>query len=77
MTRLGARGSILADEYVESYVCWREACEDVRAAYERWTACGSDCSDLGFALYFAALDREAQAAGVHLSWVTRVGAAVR
>ena len=34
------RRSALADEFFESYLCWREACEDVRGAYRRWADCG-------------------------------------
>jgi hypothetical protein len=47
-----------ADAFLEGYVCWREACEAVRTAYDRWR--GGPPGDLGlaFAAYRAALDQE-------------------
>lgn len=47
-----------ADAFVEGYVCWREASEAVRTAYDRWR--GGPPRDLGlaFAAYTAALDQE-------------------
>jgi hypothetical protein len=30
---------MVADCFIESYVLWREACEDVRGAYGRWRKC--------------------------------------
>ena len=52
----------IADEFMASYVCWREACENVRAAYDRWHACSPPQRALGFLGYRAALEREEQAA---------------
>jgi hypothetical protein len=68
--RLPARSSgkpsmTLADEFLESYVCWREACEDVRAAYDRWRRSESTERGLAFEVYNTALDREEIAAHVH------------
>jgi hypothetical protein len=65
-----------ADEFVESYVCWREACEDVRMAYERWWSCRRLDRGLLFAVYRAALDREEHASRVHCASVERMGAAL-
>jgi hypothetical protein len=62
-----ATAESLADEFIESYVCWREACEDVRGAYERWTRCEPAERGLGFGGYRAALDREEHAARIHCS----------
>ena len=62
----------LVDEFTESWVCWREACEDVRGAYERWGQCKPAQRDLAFASYRAALDREDQAARVYSMFVNRV-----
>jgi hypothetical protein len=76
MTRFGRR-RVLTDECVESYVRWREACADVRVAYQRWTDCDPGYNDLRFALYCAALDWEEHAAGVYSLWMSRLGAAVR
>jgi hypothetical protein len=55
----------LVDAFVESYVEWREGCEDVESAYHRWTASASADRDLAFLAYQAALDREEKAAHVH------------
>ena len=62
----------LGDEFIESWVWWREACEDVRSAYERWGQCKPAQRDLAFASYRAALDREDQAARVYSMFVNRV-----
>ena len=32
-------GQSPVDEFLNSWVCWREACEDVRGSYERWRNC--------------------------------------
>jgi hypothetical protein len=46
------------DEAIDTYVAWREVCDLVREAYERWTqASGADAA-WAFAEYQAALDRE-------------------
>jgi hypothetical protein len=47
-----------ADAFVEGYVCWREASEAVRAAYDRWRAGSPRDLGLAFAAYTAALDQE-------------------
>jgi hypothetical protein len=62
------RRSASADEFIESYVCWREACDDVRTAYRRWTTCNQSERALGFAAYRAALDREEHASSIHSAW---------
>jgi hypothetical protein len=62
----------LADEFIESWVCWREACEDVHGAYERWQLCDPAQRGLAFAGYRAALDREDQAARVHWLVAARI-----
>ena len=54
----------LADDFLESYVCWREECAEVRGAYERWQGVEPPDRALAFAAYRAALDREERAAGV-------------
>jgi hypothetical protein len=53
------------DAYIESYVEWREECEDLRGAYHRWAVCGRLDRDLAFRAYRAALDREEKAALVY------------
>jgi hypothetical protein len=77
MSWLGKRRSALADEFLESYVCWREACDDVRTAYRRWQACEPQQRGQGFATYRAALEREDYAASIHSASAERLGAVVR
>jgi hypothetical protein len=60
------------DDYFGAWVCWREACEDVRSAYKRWARCGAAQRGLAFASYRAALDREEQAAGVYSALTDRI-----
>ncbi|MEA2431895.1 MAG: hypothetical protein QOF65_1528 [Thermoleophilaceae bacterium] len=59
------RSAALVDEFIESYVFWRESCEAVRAAYKEWTNCTSPRRGLAFESYRAALDWEELAAQVH------------
>ena len=68
------RRSAFADEFIASYVCWREACEDVRTAYRRWTSCDEGQRGLGFAAYRAALEREEHASSIHSLWAQRLSA---
>jgi hypothetical protein len=60
--RTQALGASLGDEFLERYVCWREACGEVRAAYDGWGSSGSADRLGAFAAYRAALDREESAA---------------
>ena len=69
--------SSLVDEFLESYVCWRESCEDVRRAYEGWGKCEPRERGLGFESYAAALDREEHAARIHSDWAERLRAVKR
>jgi hypothetical protein len=73
---LGAteRRPALADAFVDSWVSWREASEDVRTAYRWWSECARPERALAFAGYRAALDREQQAASIHWDWAERVQA---
>lgn len=52
----------LADDYLEGYICWREAAAAVRQAYEGWNAAERPDRAAAFSAYVAALDREQQAA---------------
>lgn len=68
-------GELAAEAFIESYVCWREACEDVRAAYGHWGSCKPPQRGLAFDSYLAALDREEEAARIHsdrAQWVRAV-----
>jgi hypothetical protein len=49
---------LLNDEFLDSYVSWREEAATVQTAYDHWQA----GETLAFAAYHAALDREEQAA---------------
>ena len=51
----------LVDEFIESWVCWREACEAVHSACECWQQWKPTQRGLAFARYRAALDRAEQA----------------
>jgi hypothetical protein len=62
----------LFDQLIDSWVCWREACDDVRRAYECWGHCKAPQRGVAFASYRAALDREDQAARVYSMHVGRV-----
>jgi hypothetical protein len=64
----------LVDEFVESYVFWRESCEAVSAAYKGWVDCARHRRDLAFESYRAALDWEELAAEVHAGRAARVRA---
>ena len=71
MSWLPKRRSASVDAFIDSYVCWREACEDVRTAYRRWLNCDAGERGLGFAAYRAALEREEHASSVHSVWAER------
>ena len=54
--------ALLTDEFLEGWVCWREACEDVNHAYELWSHARGRQRGLGYEAFRAALDREETAA---------------
>jgi hypothetical protein len=53
------------DAFIESYVCWREACDAVASAYAQWMRSPRPERRLAFAAYRAALEREDRAADAH------------
>jgi hypothetical protein len=57
--------SELVDEAMDCYVDWREECAAVEAAYGRWSSAYPEATELPYAAYSAALDREQSAAGVY------------
>ena len=59
------RRDLLVDTFIESYVEWREECNELRRAYRQWASCAWPDRDLAFGAYRAALDREEKAASVH------------
>ena len=77
MSSLTKDRSALADAFLESYLCWREACEDVSTAYRAWSASNRQQRGVGFSTYRAALDREECAARVYSHWAERLAARVR
>jgi hypothetical protein len=66
---------LLVSEFLESYIYWTEACEDVRSAYQRWRDSKGPSRALEFSLYSAALDHEEYAAAIHSSRTERLRAA--
>jgi hypothetical protein len=60
------------DDLLEGYVSWREECQSVRLAYERWTAADRGDRRLAYAVYVGALDREEHAALTYAHHVDRV-----
>ena len=74
MSRREKRRAALADAFLETYVCWREACDEVHAAYRRWVDSKPPQRILWFAAYRAALDREEEAASAHSHMAARQGA---
>jgi hypothetical protein len=56
--------ALLTDEFLEGWVCWREACEDVHDSYELWSVARGPQHRLSYETYRAALDREETAASV-------------
>jgi hypothetical protein len=73
-TRTSASRQAIADEFLESYVSWRETCEAVSSSYQWWGTCAARQRDLAFESYLAALDREEIAAQVHADRAERVRA---
>jgi hypothetical protein len=61
---------MLDDQFLESYVSWREEAATVQTAYDQWQAGEA----LAFAAYRAALDREEQAANALSRSVERISA---
>ena len=59
------RKNALIDQAMERYVEWREECATVSDAYANWTNAPTDETDVPFAAYTAALDREQSAATVY------------
>jgi hypothetical protein len=59
------RSSAGVDAFFDSYVRWRQACEDARKAYEHWRTSEPPGRRLAFAAYHAALDGEEYAARAH------------
>jgi hypothetical protein len=63
----------LADEVIETYVSWREACEAVVRTYAEWCHAPRGERRIGHAVHVAAVDREECAARAYREIVERVG----
>jgi hypothetical protein len=63
----------LADDVIEAYVCWREACEAVARSYADWCHAARGERRLGHAVHLAAVDREECAAQAYRDAVERAG----
>jgi hypothetical protein len=68
----GAISPWLVDEFLESYVCWREAADEATEAYARWTDADGEHTAVSFAAYRAALDGEEAAARGYGDCVERI-----
>ena len=55
----------LVDQFLQTYVSWRERCEQVEAAHACWNDAARGDRGAAFAAYCAALDREQCAARAH------------
>ena len=63
----------MIDGLLECYVSWREECQAVRLAYQRWAGSDRDERRVAYAACHAALDREERAALTYAENVERVG----
>jgi hypothetical protein len=63
----------LADEVIETYVSWREACAAVDRTYADWCRSRRGERRLAHAVHIAAVDREESAAHTHREAVERAG----
>jgi hypothetical protein len=64
----------LLDAFVDSYVRWRAACDDVWSTYWAWVECNSGDGAVPFAAYRSALDREETTAVIHHEQARRLSA---
>jgi hypothetical protein len=69
--------SARVDAFLDSYVWWREACDDVWSAYWAWVDCDTGDGPLRFAAYQSALDREENTAIIHHERARRLSTVAR
>jgi hypothetical protein len=62
----------LADDFLDSYIDWREECAAVSGAYRLWQRAERGDEAMAFAAYHAALDREEHAAGLFRECTERI-----
>ena len=66
----------LVDQFLATYVLWREGCAEVEAAHARWRDAHRAERGAACAAYRAALDREECAARAHEDGMRRLRAAM-
>jgi hypothetical protein len=59
---------------MDAYLGWRDQCEAVRGAYERWRAAGESDAEHAFSAYATALDGEEQACDRYAGLIQRASA---
>jgi hypothetical protein len=64
-TNSDGRAIALVDDLLVGYAEWRDGCDAVADAYERWSTAPRSESDLRFAAFRAALDQEQTAASAY------------
>ena len=69
-----ARQKRQLDELIDQYVAWREASGGVEVAYGRWKGAGRVDRDVTFSIYWAALDREEEAAFAYQAALAQLAA---
>ena len=74
LIRAQSRRSAIADAFIDSWVSWRESCQDVHDAYRSWTESARPQRAMAFAGYRAALDREQHAASIYSDLAERIRA---
>jgi hypothetical protein len=66
----------VVDQFLATYVYWREGCADVEAAHARWRDAHRSERGAACAAYRAALDREECAARAHEDSMRRLRAGI-
>ena len=66
--------SELADEFLETYLRWREESAALQLAYDRWRAAQAEDSAFAYAAFRAALELEERAAAVFGACAGRLSA---
>jgi hypothetical protein len=74
MSLLADERSALFDDFLNSYVSWREASDDVWDTYRHWAECEPEDRSFAFAAYRSALDWEDYVARIHSDRAQRLSA---
>jgi hypothetical protein len=65
----------LVGDAVDAYLDWREECDAVWEASDRWAQASATDAPTAVSAYLTALDREERAANVYAGAITRIAAA--